>query len=200
LNTASIVFSNDPYSGGEGETPEDYAWAFTWELDVTKKTDTNAPLANAKFVFYREKAGIKQYVILDAGNKVSGWTPDKASATEIVSPAGGLMPIKGLEADTYYLEETEAPAGYNKLTAPVTVVITAVKGETNFTDLEVKVGLNEVVDGNLGTGIVAGDVINKSGTVLPETGGIGTTIFYILGSTLALGAVVLLITKKRMSV
>lgn len=199
-NEAKIIFSNNPYGAGEGETPEDYAWAFTWELDVTKTDDLKQPLGNAKFVFYREKSGTKQYVQLNDDMKVIGWTTDKDQATTIVSPANGLMPIIGLEADTYYLEEIAAPDGYNLLDGPVTVIISATAGTDKFTELEVKVGLGDVVDGDLDTGIVAGSVENRSGATLPETGGIGTTIFYILGSVMALGAVVLMITRKRMSV
>ena len=204
-NNAKLIFDNDPYSDGKGETPEDYAWAFTWELDVTKTDDLEQPLKDAKFVFYRELMGEKQYVILSE-NKVTGWTKDKTQATVIVSPETGVMPIIGLEADTYYLEETEAPDGYNLLDAPVPVVITATAGGVNstgdgydITNLSVKVGTGEIKDGNVDTGIVEGSVINKSGTVLPETGGVGTTLFYVIGGLMVGAAIVLLVTKKRMA-
>ena len=204
-NDAKIIFDNNPYAEGRGETPDDYAWAFTWELDTNKTDDLGNSLANAKFVFYRESEGAKQYVILDADNKVAGWTADKSLATVIVSEEGVPMPIIGLEADTYYLEETEAPDGYNLLDAPVTVIITAETGGPDgaggytVKTLNVKFGSGDITDGNKDTGIVEGTVVNKSGTVLPETGGIGTTMFYIFGGLMFVGAAVLLVTKKRMS-
>ena len=207
INAADITFSNDPYSNNRGKTPEDYAWAFTWELDVTKVDDQGNKLANAEFVFYRLTEGAEEYVILNADNTVKGWTKTLADATTIVSPAGGLMPIIGLEADTYFLKETKSPDGYNLLDEPIEVVITATAkgvGTDGYTyeieNITIKMGLGEQTNGDVETGIVAGNVVNKSGAVLPETGGIGTTIFYLLGSTMALAAVILLITKKRMSI
>ncbi|MBQ8621564.1 MAG: isopeptide-forming domain-containing fimbrial protein [Oscillospiraceae bacterium] len=205
-NDAQIIFSNDPYSGGHGKTPWDYAWAFTWKLDVSKTDDLGNSLANAKFRFYRESMGTKQYVILDAAKKVDGWTTDPAAATVIVSEKDEVMPIIGLEADTYYLEEIAAPDGYNLLDAPVPVMISATLGAPDtsggytVTELTVKFGTADTADGNKDTGVVAGTVVNKSGSVLPETGGMGTTLFYILGGFMVVGAAVLLVTKKRMAV
>ena len=108
----------------------------------------------------------------------------------LTTPADGKFAVSGLDADTYYLEETEAPAGYNKLKDPVEFVITAtVDGTTN-------VGTATVSYGTDSTGTVK--VENKTGAELPSTGGIGTTIFYVLGSILVLGAGVVLVVKKRM--
>ena len=93
--------------------------------------------------------------------------------------------IESLDAGTYYLKETEAPAGYNKLNTVVTVIIDH-DGKINATTEKPE-------------GATQSEVENKSGTELPSTGGMGTTIFYVLGSVLVVGAVVLLVTKKRMS-
>lgn len=128
---------------------------------------------------------------------------------QITTPESGVIVVKGVKTGSYTITEVTAPAGYNKLTAPVTV--TAVKtGETSthttvyldkdgkFVDAsakektEVKVDIDTIA----ATALV---VVNKAGTELPSTGGMGTTIFYVLGSVLVLGAVVLLVTKKRMS-
>jgi LPXTG-motif cell wall-anchored protein len=91
------------------------------------------------------------------------------------------------------MEETNVPAGYNKC-ADITIEITAVHEETDEESAKTNITMKK-------DNVVASkvDVVNKSGTVLPETGGMGTTIFYIVGGLLAVAAVVLLITKKRMS-
>ena len=85
------------------------------------------------------------------------------------------------------------------------MIITAVAGGPDgaggytITSLTVKYGTGDLEDGDVESGIVSGTVVNKSGTVLPETGGIGTTLFYVFGGLLFVGAAVLLVTKKRMS-
>lgn len=101
--------------------------------------------------------------------------------TIVTTPSSGKFTIKGLDADTYYLTETQQPAGYNKLSAPITVVI-AEKGT-------ITVG-SETVD--------EVKVQNNTGTILPTTGGNGTSLIYFLGAVLALVSGVVLITKQRM--
>ena len=103
--------------------------------------------------------------------------------TEVTTDATGKFTIAGLDADTYYLTETAAPAGYNKLAGPVTVVI-GENGVVNATT-EASQGVDEV------------KVLNQTGTELPSTGGIGTTIFYVVGGVLVVGAVALLIVRRR---
>lgn len=109
--------------------------------------------------------------------------------------ANGVLTFEGLGEGTYTITELVAPNGYNLLKAPITITITA----------------NATLDGctwtvkNGETGLTAGadhlfafNVVNNAGTELPSTGGIGTTVFYVLGSVLVLGAIVLLVTKRRM--
>ena len=109
----------------------------------------------------------------------------------------GKTSFKGIASGKYFLEETKAPDGYNKLKTPVEVEITAdydpVTGEL------ISDSTNAEKNGANGQYIKTVEVPNKAGAVLPSTGGIGTTIFYVLGSILALGAAVLLIVKKRMN-
>ena len=112
-----------------------------------------------------------------------GTIPWNAS-TILTTNTQGKIEIDGLDADTYYLREIEAPAGYNGLGQDVEVKITgATKAEDSAT---------------LTYTTVAAEINNQSGTELPSTGGMGTTVFYILGSVLVLGAAVVLVTRKRM--
>lgn len=99
-----------------------------------------------------------------------------------------MFNIIGLDAGTYVLKETSTPAGYNTC-APINIVISAVHKE-NTDEATVKLDLT-------GSENMTNAVINKSGSSLPSTGGIGTTIFYVAGGVLVVGAGVLLITKKR---
>lgn len=105
---------------------------------------------------------------------------EAGTVTTITSPDSGKFKIQGLGAGTYYLTETKQPAGYNKLSGPVTVVI----DETGL----VKVGESEANPVK---------VENKTGTVLPSTGGAGTTMIYLIGAVLVLGSGVVLATKRR---
>ena len=104
-----------------------------------------------------------------------------------------MIAIKGLDEDIYFLEETLAPAGYNKLEKPIQFEIDPVyndKGE-----------LQKVIY-KIGTQEVSSNVIpveNFTGSTLPSTGGMGTTLFYVFGGIMVLAAVVLLVTKKRMA-
>ena len=112
------------------------------------------------------------------------WVEKQEDATEVTTDANGSASFEGLKAGTYYLVETLAPSGYNLLTEPIEVIIAPTTAE----------GSAEAVYAD-----VTSEVANSTGSLLPSTGGIGTTIFYVLGGVLVLGAAILLITKKRMS-
>ena len=112
--------------------------------------------------------------------------------------------------DTYYLRETKAPEGYNLREEDMTVDITAEVAEVAdsesdvgtkgaVTSLQIKVDTGNYADGNKDTGIVSMNVINNPGATLPETGGVGTTLFYAFGGIMVVAAIVLLMTKKRMN-
>ena len=171
-------------------TPPSETNTYTWDVDVFKYTmngETEKALAGATFTLSKNADGSNPIALVSEGNNVYrvAKTNETATVTEITTDATGKFTIKGLDADTYYLTETAAPAGYNKLAAPVTIVI-GENGVVNGTT-EAPQGVDEV------------KVLNQSGTELPSTGGIGTTIFYIVGGVLVVGAVVLLVTKKRMN-
>ena len=171
-------------------TPPSETKTYTWDVVVFKYTmngETEKALAGATFTLSKNADGSNPIALVSEGNNVYRVekTNETVTVTEITTDATGKFTIKGLDADTYYLTETAAPAGYNKLAAPVTIVI-GENGVVNGTT-EAPQGVDEV------------KVLNQSGTELPSTGGIGTTIFYIVGGVLVVGAVVLLVTKKRMN-
>ena len=103
--------------------------------------------------------------------------------TEITTPSSGKFTIQGLDANTYLLTETEQPKGYNKLASPITIVIE--------TDEKVK------LDGSY---VNVVEVENKTGTILPSTGGMGTTIIYMVGAILVIGSGIVLLSKKKSKV
>lgn len=110
--------------------------------------------------------------------------------------ANGLITFEGLGAGTYFITELKTKSGYNLLTAPITVVITATPGTTSCTWTATMNGAPATFEENM----VKLTVENNKGSVLPITGGIGTTIFYVIGGLLVCGAAVMAITKKKLSV
>ncbi len=180
--------------GDNQHTEHDRTTTYTWKLPIYKyhkDGDTQKPLSGAEFILYKGSEEMNREYAQVADGKLTGWTRTMTEATKLVSNADGMIAVEGLDADTYYLEETRAPGGYNKLAGPVKVEIShtvSVEGADMTHTLKQDA-----------TDVEKVEIENKSGTELPETGGIGTTIFYVLGSILVIGAVVLLITKKRMS-
>lgn len=212
-NKVYLEFSNNPNSGGEGDTgktPEDKVIVFTYELDVTKVDGKNADtkLKDAEFKLYDANG---KYVIVDDAGKVTGWADNEEDGSTLKSDENGLFKVIGLDDGTYYLKETKAPDGYNKITEPIQIVIAAATvndqnweategPEDALTALEIKVTVGSTTTSGTGdteSGIVATDIENNKGAELPETGGMGTTIFYVLGAILVLGAGGLLIARRR---
>lgn len=165
---------------------------YTWDLDVLKYAngDESKVLKDAQFVLLNSD---KKKVATVVSGKLTGWADVPAAGEDgtITWPANtvlttnekGEIKIDGLDADTYYLRETKAPDGYNKLDKDNEVVISgATKGESE----------------TLTYTTVVAKVNNQSGTELPSTGGMGTKMFYVFGSILVLGALVLLVVRRRM--
>ncbi len=195
-NKVDLVYSNNPDSTGAGttgKTPEDYVWVFTYGVDNTKYKNAvgegNA-LKDAGFTLYNKTEATETEISLIYDAAKGAYRPTTGSETggEMKSAADGKFNIIGLDAGTYVLKETSTPAGYNTC-APINIVISAVHKE-NTDGTSVKLDL-------AGSENMTNAVINKSGSSLPSTGGIGTTIFYVAGGVLVVGAGVLLITKKR---
>ena len=182
-----------------GYTPKDAVIAFTYKVVVNKVDKDNNALTGAIFTLEKYNAA------------ADAWVAVKQVETE----PGAVFTFKGLDDGKYRLTENKAPDGYNKI-APIEFTVTAdheiawetqnredlltsltgdvVTGEIEFAPINETVGEETHENTGLST-----NVINRAGVVLPETGGIGTTIFYILGGLLAVAAVILLVTKKRMS-
>ena len=179
--------------GDKQHTEHDTTTTYTWKLPIYKyhmDGEAKKALAGAEFILYKGSEENRDYAKVTEG-KLTGWTKEKAEATKLVSGDDGMIAVEGLDADTYYLEETKAPGGYNKLAGPVKVDI-------SHTVTDEGAHMTHTLKQNT-TDVAKVEIENKSGTELPSTGGIGTTIFYVLGSILVIGAVVLLIAKKRMS-
>ena len=184
-NTTKLTY------GDSSETTPSTTTTKTFELPVLKytmKNGTETALAGAIFTLSKTADGANLIKLVSDGNDATAGdiyrvakADDANTVTEVTTPASGKFTIKGLDADTYYLTETQQPAGYNKLSAPITVVIDE---NGNIT-----VGANNVDEVK---------VENNTGSILPSTGGSGTTLIYILGAILVLGSSVVLITKKRM--
>lgn len=201
-NKVSLKYSNNPAWNGEGtpetgETGPDYVFTFTYKVENTKiDGTTEKELAGAKFKLYTDydaemKTGSGEISLIYDATLVA-YRPVKTGETAaeyMESDENGKFNIVGLDAGTYYLVETEAPTGYNNLDAPITIVIEATHAENSKTTASVTFTNEQNVSNK---------VENFNGSTLPETGGMGTTLFYVLGGGLVLVAVVLLVTKKRM--
>ena len=192
-NTAKLE-----YNGKHSTTEE--TKTYVWKLNVHKyaldSKNKEVALSGAKFVLYRMDGGTKEYAKL-TNNKIDGWVTDKGDATTLETDGAGDILIEGLNVGTYYLEETEAPVGYNKLTKPIEVKITATPDATGVSETVEYKNQNDSTYTPATNATVK--VLNKAGTQLPSTGGIGTTLFYVIGGVLMAVAAVLLVTKKRMN-
>lgn len=213
-NKVRLEYSNNPNESGVGETGKtewDEVIVFTYELDVTKvdKEDPDCTLKNAEFKL-RNADG--KWVIVDENGRVTGWTDKEEEGTVLKSDKNGFFKVIGLDDGTYYLKETKAPSGYNILTKEIILKVEATtnNGQTWTTGipkeallaLAVKVQIEDSKDittnaGDTETGIVGVTVVNNKGSILPETGGIGTTMFYVTGGVMALGSAGMFAIKRR---
>ena len=211
VNSVVLHYSNDPNQAANvlnpnmGKTSADTASVYTYKLDVTKVDgiDATKTLAGAKFRLYRNDTDAlgnttKRYAVVTNGVLTASTTEPTTAGTDLVSDASGKFSVAGLDAGIYYLEEIEAPSGYNKMDDPVRVTITPQYSGSALT------GMKFDVDGvpgssSLTDGVVSIQVRNNAGSTLPSTGGMGTTLFYVVGAVLMLGALVVVMARKRES-
>ena len=162
-------------------------------MDVFKFTkgdeDAKLPLANAQFQLLLNGVAVKLTKVEDTEGVPTYMVDNASEADTITTDENGKFIIVGLDADLYKLHETEAPAGYNKLASDLTVDIVKTYNE------QTKVVSYEINNADPATI----EVENKTGAILPETGGIGTTIFYVVGGVLMAAALIVLVSKKRMA-
>ena len=190
---------------GPGELKqEETIYTYAIALKKVNNKGTALPGAVFEFPFYVQTTPDANGAYIYAGT-----TPGEGLTNQITTPDSGVIVVKGVKSGTYEIKEVTAPAGYNKLTAPVTVkavqtgststhtiVYLDENGNITNTETDKTTKVNVDIDNIAATAVV---VVNKAGTELPSTGGMGTTIFYVLGAVLVVGAGVLLVTKKRMS-
>ena len=189
-NSVRLQYSNNPKDSEAywGFTPESEVYVYTYQLNNTKyhdKAEAGNELAGAGFRLYSAETCNNREEIKLKMNEDGTYSRDfstEGKGVEMFSDDKGQFNVKGLDAGTYYLKETTTPTGYN--TCGLTTVIIKANHTGNRIELD---------SSNLST-----TIINNSGTVLPSTGGIGTTIFYVVGGGLMAAAAILLITKKRM--
>lgn len=195
LNKAKLEFSNNPNQeqGGTpetGETPWDNVIVFTYKVVINKVNENKDPLTGAEFTLSKKLAN---------GSTVA--------VAVVKSESGTKFTFNGLDDGEYVLTETKTPDEYNTI-EPITFTVNAdhtiTWDGTNRNSVLTKLVGNKVtgeiiLTHNKTEGSLSADVVNKKGSTLPSTGGIGTTIFYVVGVILMLGAGVLLVTKKRMS-
>ena len=212
-NAAHLEYSNNPNGDGKGKSPDKKVYDWTFKMGINKVDNGDNALTGAKFVL--SKSGtIKVTDLACDDNGVPTVTTGLiglvktgegayrialAGDTDIVyAIEAGNPVIKGLDDSVnYYLYETKSPAGYNLLSEPVSFRIAA-EYKTDGSALSADKPTVTIGNGEPST-TLSTNVVNQSGAELPSTGGMGTTLFYVLGGVLVLAAVVLLVTKKRMN-
>lgn len=193
INKVYLTYSNNPKDESSiGKTPESTpVYVYTYQLNNTKHHDDDNPnnvLAGAGFRLYSDEACHDEDEIKLKMNDDDTYSRDfstEGKGVEMISGQDGQFNVKGLDAGTYYLKETKTPDGYSACKV-IPVTIKADHSRNDQVNLEGSNLTNDIVN------------IKAGGITLPSTGGIGTTLFYVVGGGLMVAAIVLLVTKKRM--
>ncbi len=192
-NTSHVTYSNNPnesQAGEDGKTPDDTVVVFTYKLDIDKVDPELKKLKGAEFSLEKKLA--------DGSKKSYGFVTLDDDKTQ--------FEFKGIDDGDYILTETKTPAGYNTI-QPIEFTVSASHAQDNnallITDLKAtglekdKDGKDVVTTGDVGTGIITANVVNSQGAVLPSTGGIGTTILYVIGGILVIGGGAAIFIKRK---
>ena len=170
--------------GKDSKTTEKTTSTSTYKFDLVKTDASSTLLAEAKFKLYDSDKGGNEIKLTKVDDHTYRPAVGEEKGDEIVTKGDAPITIQGLANGTYWLEETQQPTGYNKLTERKSVKLENGNNTATMSD-------KTYVSGGL-------HIVNQSGTVLPGTGGMGTTLFYVVGGGLMVAAFVLLVAKKRM--
>ena len=207
-NKVSLTYSNNPNAGGDGDTgttPEDMVIVYTYKLTVNKVgEDEETPLTGAGFTLYKKYITEPDDKPVDP-NETGYYKVTTINSTDDKSIS--TFTFKGLDAGDYKLVETQVPTGYNKaedIKFTVEATYDTNSDAPELKNLVIKDANNNTISGEGGSfnvtttfDNISTTIQNFKGSVLPSTGGIGTTIFYVIGGILMVGAGVLLISRKR---
>lgn len=168
--------------GNAQETKKDTVETYTYQFQLVKTDASDVLLPGATFKLYASKEGTDEIAVVKVSDGVYRVAVEGETGVAIEA---GYVTIQGLDSGVYYLEEITAPEGYNKVADRQSVTINKANNNATLENDTYKEG-----------GV---QVINRTGSLLPETGGIGTTIFYVVGGLMMVAAVVFLVSKKRMA-
>lgn len=194
VNSATIQYSNNPSTSGTGESEPSKVRIFTYGFTVDKYTgdkyaDDATRLAGAEFTLAPKNGTAISFVQVTAGSATENAVyrvakADETGTTTIITPKSGKVEFQGLKNGEYTLTETKAPAGYNKLASAIGVKVNGQNNGTDTTNATVTITYNNDNNGSNYDQTASNGVIpvqNKSGAILPGTGGMGTIAFTVIG-------------------
>lgn len=204
-NNVTVTWTTKDSDQPETNKLEQKETIYTYAIALKKVNNKGVALPDAvfEFPFY-----VKSTADTDGAYIYAGTATGEGLTNQITTPDSGVIVVKGVKSGSYEITEVKAPDGYNRLTDPVTVEAEKTGKTSTQTTVYLDKDGNKVAESakeievNVNIETIAATavvVVNKAGTELPSTGGMGTTVFYVLGAVLVLGAVVLLVTKKRMN-